>query len=510
MTDWTSGYTADIGYTYGYYNELNPIRSRLAFLHTGLFPPSLGNHCELGFGQGMSVNLHAAASSSAWHSTDFNPSQASFAQELAKASGANAHLHDQSFAEFCARDDLPMFDSIGLHGIWSWISDENRAIIVDFVRRKLVVGGVLYISYNTQPGWASMVPLRDLLTEHTAVLGQQGHGIVHRIDAALEFAERLLATNPGYARANPQVADRIKRIKGQSRNYLAHEYFNRDWTPMSIARMATWLTPAKLSYACSASFLDHIDAISLSPEQQALLKEIPDPMFRQTVRDFCTNQQFRKDYWVKGIRSINAVEQAEALRLERFILTVPRSSVPNNINGSVGKITLQDAIYQPLLDALADHKIHTFAELEKSLKDRVQHGQLVSALMILCGMNCIQPAQSDTTIESSRSYCSQLNAALMKKAEGQTDLAYLASPVTGGGIDLNRIEQLFLSSVLQGKKQSSKWAQHVWTILQRHNQRLIRDGKIIETDEDNLKELTKQAETFATKRLPILQALQIA
>ena len=26
MTDWTAGYVADIGYTYGYYTELNPLR----------------------------------------------------------------------------------------------------------------------------------------------------------------------------------------------------------------------------------------------------------------------------------------------------------------------------------------------------------------------------------------------------------------------------------------------------------------------------------------------------
>lgn len=32
MSDWTAGYVADIGYTYGYYSELNPLRVQLAFL----------------------------------------------------------------------------------------------------------------------------------------------------------------------------------------------------------------------------------------------------------------------------------------------------------------------------------------------------------------------------------------------------------------------------------------------------------------------------------------------
>jgi hypothetical protein len=59
MTDWTAGYVADIGYTFGYYQELNPLRAKLAFLNAGLVCPPFGTACELGFGQGLSANLHA-------------------------------------------------------------------------------------------------------------------------------------------------------------------------------------------------------------------------------------------------------------------------------------------------------------------------------------------------------------------------------------------------------------------------------------------------------------------
>ena len=341
MTDWTSGYVADISYTFGYYQELNPLRARLAFLNAGLVPPENGVHCELGYGQGMSANIHAAASSSTWFATDFNPSQAAFAQSLAVASGANAHLTDEAFADFCTRTDLPEFDSIGLHGIWSWINDENRAIIVDFILRKLKVGGVLYVSYNTQPGWAAMVPMRDLLTEHSEVMGVPGQGIVPRIDAAIDFAEKLLATNPGYLKAHPVVAERLKRIKAHNRNYLAHEYFNRDWLPMPFSKMAQWLAPAKVGFACNADYLGHIDQVNLTADQQALLKEIPDAMFQQTVRDFMVNQQFRKDYWVKGARKLNPLEQAEAFRAQKVLLSGHRADVSLKVTGALGEATMQ-------------------------------------------------------------------------------------------------------------------------------------------------------------------------
>lgn len=106
MTDWTEGYTTDVA---------TP----------------------------MAIFLN----STPWIATDFNPAHAALAQELANASGAAAHgtrLYDDAFADFCQRTDLPDFSFIGVHGIWSWISDANRVVIVDFVRRRLRVGGVLY------------------------------------------------------------------------------------------------------------------------------------------------------------------------------------------------------------------------------------------------------------------------------------------------------------------------------------------------------------------------------
>src|SRR5690348_5278214 len=148
MSDWTAGYVADVEYTYGYYNELNPLRAPMALADLALACPRFDTACELGFGQGLSVNVHAAATTTRWYGTDFNPAHAAFARELAEAAGSGAELVDEAFAEFCARPDLPDFDYIGLHGTWSWVSDENRAVLVDFLRRKLKLGGVVFISYN--------------------------------------------------------------------------------------------------------------------------------------------------------------------------------------------------------------------------------------------------------------------------------------------------------------------------------------------------------------------------
>ena len=510
MTDWAHGYVADIGYTYGYYTELNPVRVELAFLNSGLVPPKVGTACELGFGQGLSANIHAAASITEWHGTDFNPAQAGFARELAEISGANVHLFDEAFDAFCTRHDLPEFDYIGLHGIWSWISDANRAVIVDFVRRKLNVGGVLYISYNTQPGWAAMVPMRDLMALHAKTMGAEGTGIVSRIDNALGFMDQMLAANPIFARANPQAIERFSKIKDQGRNYVAHEYFNQDWKPMSFADMADWMAPAKVQWAASASYADAVDAINLSPEQQTLLASIPDPMFRQSVRDFCVNQQFRKDYWVKGARTMTALDQAEALRSQRVILTTPRADASLKVTGSLGEASLHENVYVPILDALADHKVQSLAQLEAALAGKsISFAQLRQAIIMLIAIGYVMPVQDDAVAHKARKVSAALNAHLLQCARSMTELSYLASPVVGGAVQCGRMPQLFLLAMKDGHKLPADWARYAWGILSMQNQRLLKDGKALETPEENLGDLNTQAEAFAAKQLPILKALQI-
>ena len=511
MSDWTAGYVADVGYTFGYYSELNPLRVRLAFLNQSLVFPAMGAACELGFGQGLSANLHASASVTEWQGTDFNPAQAGFAQDLSHISGSGAKLYDEAFADFANRSDLPEFDFIGLHGIWSWISDENRQVIVEFIRKKLKVGGVLYVSYNTLPGWAAFAPMRHLMTKHADIIGSEGHGIVSRINDAVEFADKLLGVNPAFQRANPLVSERIKKLKEQNRHYLAHEYFNRDWHPMHFATMAEWLEPAKVSYACSASYLDHIDAINMTTEQQTFLREIPDAMFRESVRDFVINQQFRKDYWVKGPRRLSTLDRTEALRTQRVILTTPRADVSLTINAANGEAKMSEAIYGPILDYLADHKIRSLAQIEShGAKHQINFGQVIQAVMILIGGNHLNPVQDDHLINKATKHSDLINQAIMNKARSSADVSYLASPVTGGGVFVGRFNQLFLMALKAGRKRPEDWAAFVWEILLAQGQKLVLDNKPIDSTEANITELTNQAQSFADKQLPILKALHIA
>lgn len=510
MSSWSDGYVAEIGYTFGYYRELNPLRVRLALLQAGLLPPEIVTACELGFGQGLSVAMHAGATAVRWYGTDFNPAQAGFAQELAVVSGSGAQLYEQAFVEFCSRGDLPDFDYIGLHGIWSWISDENRSVIIDFIRRKLKTGGVVYISYNSFPGNATFAPVRHLLTEYAERMEGHGAGLANRINSALAFTERLFASNPAYLRANPGIAARLNELKGHGTHYLAHEFFNRDWHPMHYATMAGLLSPTKLSYACSAHYLDYIDELHLDLEQSGLLKDIQDPDFRETVRDFMVNQEFRRDYWVKGARIVTRLEKIEALRRQRLIMISHRPDISLTVQGTRGRATMDATVYDPLLDLLADHQPRTIAEIEQALQHyALPFEQLLQAIIMLAGIGHLEMAQNEEEIREAKRHTDPLNSFLLDKARSRTELHCLASPVTGGGILVNRIEQLFLRAYGTGLRQPAEWVQSVWEILGSQGHHLLKDGQALQTAEENITALTAQAGLFFEKRLAVMQALQI-
>jgi Predicted methyltransferase regulatory domain/Methyltransferase domain len=514
MTSWTAGYVAELDYTHGYYREMSPQLLKLAMLSRQQ-EHRLGEplrYLELGFGQGLSLNIHAAANEGEFWGTDFNPAQAANAQEMAVRSGANVKVLDASFAELAAREDLPEFDVIALHGIWSWISEENRRVIVDLVRSRLAVGGLVYMSYNTTPGWSAMIPLRQLLMLHMELASGEAQGLSARIDAALDFAQSVVDSNARYFRLYPDVAARLKVLKSRDRQYLAHEFFNADWHPMTFSRVAEDLEQAKLTFAASSNLMSHIDTVNLTAPQQKLLTSIDHPVLRESVRDYCENQQFRRDIFIKGQRRLSDAHQIASMKQKSFVLTTPEEDVPSKVTGPAGEAKLQKDIYEPLVAALGERAYvpKTVEELcaHKSL-EHIPLTHICQALLVLTGLNHAQPVQESSQIALAITKTSALNDDIIERAAYSTHIKHLASPVTGGGIPVGRLQQLFIRGLMRGKTDPKDWAAEIWPVIEAQEQRLQKDGKTLMSEAENLAELEAKGQEFAAKKLPILKALLV-
>jgi SAM-dependent methyltransferase len=156
MGTWQDGYVIDIPYTAGFYRELSPaylnLLAALLVVRASTLPDREFSYCELGCGFGLGPLLLAATNPQGrFHGYDFNAAQIAKARQLAARAGlANAHFGEESFASLAAagRDDGVRFDVIVLHGVYSWVSEDNRRHLVHYLREHLKPGGMAYVSYN--------------------------------------------------------------------------------------------------------------------------------------------------------------------------------------------------------------------------------------------------------------------------------------------------------------------------------------------------------------------------
>lgn len=521
MTSWSSGYVTDIDYFPGFYAELSPERCAFGLLSQGLAQcgRTLGPgrsadpaYLELGFGYGVSLAVHAAACPGTYWGADFNPAHALYARDLAEASGADMTVADDSFEELLARPDLPQFDMIAVHGVWSWVSDSNRDALIALVRRHLKPGGVLNISYNCEPGWAQIAPWQRLVS-FMAHGGGRGQTISERADAAVGFMNRLREAGAACFTGNPALADYVDGLGRHNAHYVIHEHLNRHWRPMLFAETAELLAEAKVGFAASARPLDYVSGINLTAQMQEVLTGISDPVVRQTVYDYCINRRFRWDLFARGVRRMPATDQREKLLATRVALASTPSAIPMTVPAALGEAELRQDIYRPLIDALAKDGCapRSLASLrdEPGLKS-LEFGQLAEAVIILVGAGHAHPVQQEEIIERARPACARLNTHLCTQALSREEVNVLASPVIGTGVTVPRFHQMFLHAIAEGHKTPRDWAKSAWEALSACGHLVLKDDKTLETPEENLAELESIAKTFQSDRLPILKTLGIA
>jgi hypothetical protein len=180
------------------------------------------------------------------------------------------------------------------------------------------------------------------------------------------------------------------------------------------------------------------------------------------------------------------------------------------VAGPLGEIGLQENVYAPVLDALAGYQPRSLAEIEAAVAPAgVSTSQLIQAVVILTACGYVQAVQDDVAIAGARPQSERLNRHLCQMAVTGTDVHYLASPVTGGGVPVDRFSQLFLLSHQQGKSEPGEWVADANALLLGQNQRLQKEGAPM-TPEAQVAELRRMADQFAEYALPILKGLGIA
>jgi hypothetical protein len=312
---------------------------------------------------------------------------------------------------------------------------------------------VLYINYVTLPGWAPYVPMRELLAQHAGSAASAALPVLDRVDASLDFAKRLLASAPAYFSDNPAVGAYLAGIDGKKRRYLAHEYFNRHYCPMHFSTVASLLTPAGLSYVGPADFAG-LESVHLTRTQQDFLASVEDPLLRELVYDFLVNRYARREYWVRGpAAQLNETDRAALLGDVRFIATTPRPRLPVKLRAALALNGSgpTEKVYLPLLERLSNPEPVSIATLETALGPKgATRDQILDAALLVAGQNQLELVQPDETTRRVRERSARLNTHFMEALHSGDGFDDIASPVTGGGVPVDRVQQLFLLALRDG------------------------------------------------------------
>ena len=499
-TAWTDGYQTEVNYTYGYYKDLSPNYQKFCLLLNGV---DCSNndlddmHCELGFGQGVSLNIHAASNFGLFYGTDFNPAHAAHADQLAEQCLVPHHFYDASFEELLNKD-LPMFNSISLHGIWSWISHENQHIILKFIRKFLKPNGIVYISYNCVTGWAANMPIRELFHSHFK-FNSTSTNPIQKVKDSLAFSESLLQQNPNFAKRNPNALSKVQDLQNQNPNYLIHEYLNQDWQCFSFQQVVRILEDVKLSYAGSTDLNTHLDNINFTQEHQAFLNQIEHPIFKEQCRDYFANSQFRKDLFIRGKNNLTPLQTQHRLRNTAFVLLTAPETLPKTINGYLGEFNLIQEIYEPLGQQFKklDYQPQTITELEKAIPN-LNYAQILNALVILCHLGLVLPCSQNPTTEEQLQYSQKLNHYMLEQASYHQNYQVLACAITGIGIPADQFSQLYYRAhFVDGLKTAKQFAEYIQNVLDKLNWKVLdQDGNAVSERKKSLEVLQEKAQEF--------------
>lgn len=460
---WTEGYVDGISYIRSFYRELSPTLLRFALLLAGHRPPvdleGPFHYAELGCGHGVTSAVLAAAHPCArFDAVDFNPDHIAGARRLANDAGLdNATFREDSFADLLDQaraDSSDGYDIIALHGIWSWVSERNREILVELLRRRLKPGGLVFLTYNALPGTYASLPLRRLLVEHTSA---NSGPLPQRIGDALGFATRLTAEGYGWFGQYDSLPSRIEGLKQKSANYIAHEYLNRDWTAFYHADVARTLAAAKLRFAGSAVPMEQVDALTLPDEALAPLAEARDPDWRETLRDMLINRSFRRDLYIKGSDPLSAPERRAMLGNTHFMLLVDSDDVPEVISTPTGRITLDSAFHQAVIKKLGEEpqSLDDLARLEADGDLSARFTSVLDMLVLLVSLGLAAPCLTPEARTQRQTSTRRFNDAVLERCRYDDTLLTLASPILGSGVSIARIEGLFALAIRKGMAPAS-------------------------------------------------------
>jgi hypothetical protein len=445
----TAEYIDDVVYVRGYYPELAPALLSWVAARAGYEPPRADKPfvlVEFGCGHGVSLAVHAAAyPHGRFVGIDVLPEHVASARRACEGL-PNVEVHETSFA---AASDLAVgdVDYVVAHGVWSWVPEAARSDALRFVEAKLRRGGVFYISYNAFPGQAVLAGAHRLFAE--AARGGTGDSAA-RAAHARDVLLRLRDAKPRSFRHGERVDRHVEGWRKEDPAYLAYEFLIPVRTSFWFADVARDFASRGFAWAGQALLSKDVWDVQLTDAQIRAAAAFDDPLARETWKDACVDEMFRRDVFVRSAPRARPVDVPLGLLPLRVGMTRDPAKIDRNPKVGIGTVRFGHAFDERLIARLADAPSVADLAVDPELgKDPRRLTKVID--LLLATKQAVPFVRAPVARRAGGPWTVSAfdRAALRQRIAGDTG-GICASPIAGKGIRPTVREALVLGAVVDG------------------------------------------------------------
>ncbi len=521
ITEKSSGYLTDIPYERGYFPFQSPVSLNYVAAFQGLPPKPISDpftYLELGCGNAHTlVTLAASLPQGRFYGVDLNAEHIDYGEHLVLQAGVdNVTFHATPFAELLSAK-LPKFDFITLHGVYSWVSEDVRLEITRIIDAFLQPDGLVFVSYDALPGVAAFLPIREIFRSFTE---NNSDGSLVRFEAVRAHLKYMHDNDAPYAVSASCIGREIENIINGNPTFLAHQYFTSD--PRYFSEVAEEMSEIGLSYVCRATIGEGSKRRKESKKFRELIAARGDYIQQEAAKSLILNEGFRRDVYAH-----RQPDTADSRRLE---------ALAHVIVGDAGIDRVRQRFSRGLppveagLVATLGAGRHLLGEA-RSLPEMNGHSDalIISALRRIINSEDLRPLAKPPVEVSSdmpdkirlshplnQHLLDEYHVAMLGAPYPLIDLddggdigrCCLSSPVTGDGVWLRPITELFVKAAL-------RWG-HADDLAARVDKMLLDAGKSLVTNKEELTTseerrayLTGKWERYYNQGLPALLRLGV-
>lgn len=229
-----------------------------------------------------------------------------------------------------SHDHLGTYDYIIAHGFYSWVDEDTKDNFLRLCKEHLAENGILYMSYNTYPGWHKMDSVRALLKFANKDIDTLNHR--EKVRHGKTVASKLGALMLEYDTVKNQQTSFLQSLRQTLQKqdcYVGHDHLEPVNTPVYFHQCMDHMAEHGFTYLCDCdlnlSFPDVYDE-TLRTQLQELAPH--DPLAREQYIDFMLNTAFRKSLFThkgatpKRITETSVTDADFQNSLEQFLFTL--------------------------------------------------------------------------------------------------------------------------------------------------------------------------------------------